>query len=139
MNEPTGDGNAVVEAITSALKDELGDSYTIISNPRLEQSVEVHGSPDLMVKDDTGQITLIEVKVSPPDDELPFATIPHMRRLQEQNRDINANVVLVSTSFVPEVVKRSLKTHGIDVIHGGLSAAILPGLRSLFAGSASAS
>jgi hypothetical protein len=133
MSKALETDNKFVEALESALKTEFGETYTIISNPRFDPSVEVHGSPDLVVKDPTGKMTLIEVKVTPPDDDLPFATVPQMRRLKDENRDISANVVLVSTSYVSEAVERSLKFHEIGVITGRSHGEIVPKLRSMIA------
>jgi hypothetical protein len=128
-------GSDLVEEIASGLQEELGPPYRIISQPRYDDSLSLRGSPDLVVMDgDTGRITLIEVKVSPPDDELPLATLPQMRRLKDHNRELNASVILVSTSEVPEAVAQSLATHDIGVVRGRSRAEILPGLRELIAG-----
>lgn len=130
-------GSDLVEEIVSGLQEELGYSYRVISQPRYDESLSVKGSPDLVVMDqDTGRVTLIELKVSASeDDDLPLATLPQMRRLKDYNRELNANVVLVSTSEVPQAVARSLAAHDIGVVRGRSRAEILPALRELIAGS----
>lgn len=126
-------GQDLVSEIASGLREELDHSYRIISQPRYDESLSVRGSPDLVVMGKDGRVILIEVKVSPPEDDLPLATLPQMRRLKEHNRELNADVVLVSTSEVPRDVVRSLETYDIGVVRGRTGAEILPELREFIA------
>jgi hypothetical protein len=137
MSESLLRADEIIDEIASGLERELGGSFTVVPQPRYSRSVVVQGSPDLVVRDDeTGRLTILEVKVSPSDGELPLATIGQMRRLKAFNRDADANVVLVSTVPVPETVERILVSENISVIRGESGADLVPALRDAIVGTA---
>jgi len=126
----------VVDQVVSALEDELSAPFRLIRRPRNEPRLDLREAPDLVVLDEeSGQLTLIEFRVAPADDDLPFATISEVLRLKEHNAALNPRVVLVSIARMSPVIEDALTTEDIGVIRGWSCAEVMPALRDFIAGS----
>jgi predicted Fe-Mo cluster-binding NifX family protein len=74
-------------------------------------------SPDFVVYEPkNGQVTLVEIKGSERNRDLPLATIPAMRNLIEAYKDLHPRVVLVTGSGIPSNLMKQLSDENIIVI-----------------------
>ncbi len=134
MSKMRPDPYKVVGQVVSALEDGLGHPYRLIRRPRNERWLDLREAPDLVVLDEeSGQLTLIEFRVAPPDDDLPFATISEVLRLKEYNAALNPRVVLVSIAFLSPVIEQALTAEDVGVIRGWTCDEVMPALREFIA------
>lgn len=119
-----------VDEIIATLERELRPPLRLIRHPRKEQKLlDLRVAPDLVVYDEeTRQMTLIEIKVAPTDDDLPFATISEMCNLKDWNAMLNPRVVLVSLAEMSSTIERALVEHDIGVIRGRTCDDVMPAL-----------
>ena len=107
------------EELLVGLEEKLGKSY-IVSSQFASGSIgdiSFELRPDLTIKNnETGKITVVEIKGSNPEDDLPLATISDLKRIKSANRAVNPDFLLVSVSNVPDQLKQDLHEEGIRVI-----------------------
>lgn len=74
-------------------------------------------TPDMFIYDNINQqLTIVEIKGSGTQYDLPFATIPAMRNIQDAYKELHPNLVLVTAAKVPETLQNLLIADNISLI-----------------------
>jgi hypothetical protein len=113
-----------IDQIMQNLSQQAGDQYQIAPSylsstiEGIDLPITPSGvSPDLFIYDNVReQLTLVEIKGSGTQYDLPFATIPAMRNIQEAYKELNPNIVLVTAAKVPETLQNLLQEDNISLI-----------------------
>ncbi len=110
----------VLGRLADELAASLGGGYTV----RLEDAVRDSGV-DLVVQPiGGGPRILLQISGSARQEDLPFATIPYVKEIQEQVAP--DRLLLVSYARVPELVKRSLAASHVPVLEVSRGADLVP-------------
>jgi hypothetical protein len=95
-------------------------------HPTLQLSVPASGSyaggpaPDFIVTNpQTGAVLVGEVKSGAQAQQIPYSTLPQMRRMREYYSAGRSAVVLITTSIIPDLVRDGLVRDGIAHIQVG--------------------
>jgi hypothetical protein len=127
----------LIGKIMLRLPEELGEKFEVSLRPRatLSQRINIKGEPDLVVLNrDTGKVTLLEIKGSTTTSNLPLAVVPETQKIMEENQDIDAKVILISTSNVIEPIRARLKNLNIPLIESNQEDTILTELKNYIRG-----
>jgi hypothetical protein len=79
----------------------------------------------------TGELIIVEVKGSDPNDELPFGVLPAMKRAKRLVETLHGKIVLVSTSIVSKQLREQLASEGITVVETSSSSQVIDEIRHL--------
>lgn len=114
----------IINRLTDELPNELGSEYKVVPEYNLasiDDEVHVIAPPDIVIyNSDTNHTTLLEVKGSRlPDNDLPLATAPAIRKIKEANEELNPDLVLVSTSSLTDRLRSQLDSENVKVIELG--------------------
>lgn len=95
-------------------------------HPTLQLSVPSSGShsvgptPDFIVTNPaTGAVLVGEVKSGAHAQDIPYSTLPQLRRIKEHDKSDRSAVVLITTSLLPDLVRDGLNKDGIAHIQVG--------------------
>ena len=115
-------------SLTKMLPEMLGPNYSVVP-PYLsfsETGSSVYGNPDIVVHHrHTGKYVLVGVKGAQPSDDLPFATVPMLRKLKEANKELSPDIVLISTSKISSELKEKFNSDDVKVIEGSFDDQII--------------
>ncbi len=105
----------VLDTIMDELSTELGDNFKFTLEGDMDNNFI---RPDIKIVDSkTGAVTIIEIKGSQAEDDLPLAIVPSMKRLKQQlEQKQKNNVVLVSLSDVSKNINEALQRDDIKVV-----------------------
>jgi hypothetical protein len=95
-------------------------------HPTLQLSVPASGSyagepiPDFIVTNpETGAVLVGEVKSGAQAQHIPYSTLPQLRRIRDHYLSHRSAMVLITTSFIPDLVRDGLNRDGIAHIQVG--------------------
>jgi hypothetical protein len=129
--------STVAADLVAELRKSLGESFVIVDrldDPHL-RGVGLKGAPDIAILDkDRDHWILVEVKGSGADATLPFPMLPAVLEIRERNAALHPDMVLVSTSRVPEAYRGYIESSGIRVVEGSRAADVAPALVGLIRG-----
>jgi hypothetical protein len=109
-----------LERLADALAASLGRGYTVLREDAIRDS-----GADLVVQlVGGGRRLLLQITGSARQEELPLATIPYVREMQEQVAP--DRLMLVSYARVPDLVKRSLAASDVSVLEVSRGADLVP-------------
>src|SRR5438093_13689801 len=99
-----------IDQITHELLKSLGNNYSIEIPSDFSDL-----NPDIIVRNiQTGETSIIELKGSSPNEELPYAVIPSLRKLRTNpNIEKLDKIILVSLSNVSNTVRKYLQKDNI--------------------------
>lgn len=110
----------IVEDIVFArLEDRRVYNYQVASHhfTNSVEGVNLWSRMDFFVRDkDTDKVTIVELKGSNPNDDLPLGVLSAIGQLKEANRHFSPKVVLISVSKVPKQLEQGFQSLGVDVI-----------------------
>lgn len=112
------------------LQGELAARFDVLSDTAVDG---LAADADIVVRDaESGKLILVEVKGSRASEDLPLATIPYLRRIKEA---VAPNeLVLVSMSPVPELVRSSLAASDVRVVEATPGEDVVPELAAAISG-----
>jgi hypothetical protein len=109
--------NELINRIADDLNKKLPKQFIVTPTYITSGSAAI---PDIsVIEKNSNQVIFIEVKGSASTDDLPMATLPYLKRMQEISSDAyenKPNIILVSISEVPELLEIKFQKNGIDVI-----------------------
>jgi hypothetical protein len=115
----------------------LGNDYEILEGPAAAELFNLGRDQgmwigDVLVRNKvSGDLIIVEVKGSKPDDELPFGVLPGLRRAKRLSDQFHSKLVLVSTSIVSPPLRHALTSEGIVVVENPSPARVAEEIRSI--------